>query len=145
MAWLVYCRAMPIQRPQYRFTRTRLENGLLEIRIILPGVADPDVDLQGAAARKETSRWLLSETSRLASTCEMDLTEACCIIHASVVDNVDQETILRAIREARCTPESLSAEPPAGVDPEILRILLADLLECGAVYLDGHLKCAGDN
>lgn len=137
---------MPIQQPEYRFTRTRLENGQLEIRIVLPAVpADPDTDLHGPAARKETSRWLLSVVSGLASACGMDLTEACYIIHASVVDNVDQETILRTIRESRCTPETLSADPPAGVDPEILRILLADLLDCGAVYLDGHLKCAGDN
>lgn len=137
--------AMPME-PEYRFTRTRLENGQLEIRIVSPGTpTDPDVDLEGAHARKETTRWLLSVASGLASACGLDLAEAFYLIHASVLDNVDQETILRTIRQERCTPETLSAEPPAGVDPEILRIQLADLLDSGVVYLDGHLKCAGDN
>jgi len=138
---------MPIQRPEYRFTRTRLANGQQEIRVVLPATSadEPDIDLRDAEARKETSRWLLSGASSLARACGFDLVEPFYIIHASIVDTVDQETILRTIRERSCTPESLAAEPPAGVNPEILRILLADLLDSGAVYMDGHLKCAGDN
>lgn len=137
---------MPIQQPEYRFQRTRLANGQTEIRIVMPSSpTDPDVDLRGADARKETSRWLLSIASGLATACGMGLQEAFYIIYSAVVDNVDQETILRTIREQRCTPDSLAANPPSGIDSEILRILLADLMDSGTVYLDGHLRCAGDN
>lgn len=138
---------MPIRRPEYRFTRTRLANDQQEVRVVLPATSadEPDIDLQDAEARKETSRWVLSMASGLARARGMDMVEAFYIIYASIVDTVDEETILRTIREGPCTPESLAAEPPPGVNPEVLRILLADLLDSGAVYMDGHLKCAGDN
>jgi hypothetical protein len=136
---------MPIHEPEYVFKRTRLENGQTEIRIVMPPTEDPEVELRGADARKETSRWLLSIASGLATACGIEIQETFYIIHAAVADNVDQETILRTIREKRCTPESLAADPPGDIDQEILRILLADLMDSGVVYLDGHLKCTGDN
>jgi len=137
---------MPIQQPEPQFKRTCLENGQVEIRIVMPATsADLEVDLRGAEARKEMSRWVLALASGLATVCGLDLTQPLYMIHAAIIDNVDQETILRTIREKRCTPETLVSDPPDDLDPEILRVMLADLLDSGVVYVDGYLKCAGDN
>lgn len=107
--------------------------------------ADTDVELLGADARRETGRWVLSLTGALAKACGIDLGETPYIIYAAIVNKLDQEMILRTIREKRCTPETLAIDPPGDIDPEMLRILLAELLDSGAVYVDGHLRCAGDN
>jgi len=137
---------MPTQQLEYQFKRTRLENGQLEVRIVMPArTTDSDVDLHGASARKETSRWVLSIAYGLAKSCGINLLETFYLIHTAIMDTVDQEVIIKAIREKPCTPESLVADPPADVDPEILRVLLADLIDSGTVYVDGHLKFSGDN
>jgi hypothetical protein len=137
---------MPSQQSEYQFKRARLENGQVEVRIVMPArTMDVDADLLGASARKEMSRWVLSIAYGLGKACGINLLETFYLIYTAIVDSVDQEIIIRAIREKPCTPESLVADPPADVDPEILRVLLADLIDSGTVYVDGHLKCSGDN
>lgn len=137
---------MSSQLSEYQFKQTILENGQLEVRIVMPArPADMETDLRGAPARKEMSRWVLSIAYGLGKICGMDLLETFYLIYTAVVDSVDQELIIKAIREKPCTPESLVADPPADVDPEILRVLLANLIDSGTVYVDGHLKCSGDH
>jgi hypothetical protein len=130
----------------YRFKTKMIDADHVEVTITLPSpTPHSEIDVEEQEARKETARWVIAATLGMAKVVGVDITEPLADVYADVSFALDREVILKAIRTRRCTPESLQANPPGGLDPDVVPIVLEYLFDTHAIYLDGHLKCSGDN
>jgi hypothetical protein len=118
----------------------------VEVTFVMPCPPDHEMlDLEGAEARKATARWLLASVGGIAKACGVDMMEMLFQLYGEAAFSIDHETLIKTIRETRCTPESLMANPPGGMDPEDVEEVLQHLMDSQAVRLDGYLKCSDDN
>lgn len=130
----------------FRFKSRMIDADHVELTIVVPSPQPhEEVDLEGPIARKTAARWVLGASSGMAKTIGEDLTEELGEVYATLAFSVDRDCVLKAIRTQRCTPESLRANPPEGLDAEAVDLVLEYLLESQSIHLDGHLKCTDDN
>lgn len=130
----------------YRFKTRMLDEEHVEVTIVMPCPPGHEImDLDGAAARKGAARWLLSAVGGIAKACGMDILEMMFQVYGEVSFSVDYETLIKTIRETRCTPESLLANPPESMVPAAVEDVLHELMASQVVHLDGYLKCSDDN
>jgi hypothetical protein len=127
-----------IVTPTYLFSAVTNDDGTVEVSIRLPSSAhaQPNISYEGAEARKAAVQWICSSAVTIAKVCGVDMQDLMLEVYADTADQIDCETLIQVISEKPHTEESLSSNPPEGIDTETAKLLIEAMIEAGAITLD---------
>ena len=128
----------------YEFRMTQLENGLVEIHIIMPTSIQTPCNYKGAEARKRLTKFILSSASGLASTLRFNIEDKLGVIYETVAESVDVEQkmqlLLEKISTGSMTAQDLASNPPEGMDSHQVEVIIQYLLDNGDLILEDNLN-----
>ena len=140
---------MPILTPandQYEFRMKVVEDGRVEIRIVMPNPVPTPCDLKGPEARKRLGKWIMASASGMATMLRVPLEDTLRQIYEAFAKAVDYEHWIELVVQEVVTnpgtrsPRSFEETPPKGMDARQARVIVQHLLDNGDLALNESLK-----